>query len=314
MDSELLFDYVLSQRGRKIKVLNNFKFQLLKTLKSNCLLWTSSTKGCKAKCHTTDYELISESENVATLDALPAKSKERYEKEFQLFDTWRKEKYFEGVNEEIMMEYLQGIGEVYKPSSLWTRYSMLKTTLKAYENVDISSFSTMFAYLKGKIKNHKAKKAKALQGWQIKQFLTQAPDSTYLLMKVVLIIGISGGCRCEELTKLTIDDIEDKGSHLLVTLPNHTQNKPRKFIVINDTFGIDVLGIYYKYISLRPVNMTHNRLFLSYRKEKCTVQPVGINTLSKIPKEIATYLNLPDSDIYTGHSFRRSAVTLLTHT
>uniref|UniRef100_A0A6P7GK87 Uncharacterized protein LOC114343692 n=1 Tax=Diabrotica virgifera virgifera TaxID=50390 RepID=A0A6P7GK87_DIAVI len=259
-------------------------------------------------------EFMSESENVATLDAVPAKSKQKYEKQFQLFDTWRKEKCFEGVTEEMMMEYLQSIGEVYKPSSLWTRLSMLKATLKAYENVDISSFPSLFAYLKEKIKHHKAKKAKALEEWHIKQFLTLAPDSTYLLMKVVLIIGISGGCRCEELTKLTLDNIEDKGSHLLVTLPTHIKNKPRKFIVINDTFGMDVLGIYYKYLSLRPANLTHNRLFLNYKKEKCTVQPVGVNTLSKIPREIATYLNLPDSDIYTGHSFRRSAGALLTHT
>ncbi|XP_050501217.1 uncharacterized protein LOC126881172 isoform X2 [Diabrotica virgifera virgifera] len=214
----------------------------------------------------------------------------------------------------MMMEYLQGFGEVYKPSYLWTRLSMLKTTLKAYENVDISSFSSLFAYLKGKSKHHKAKKSKALNAWQIQHFLTEAPDSTYLLMKVVLIIGISGGCCCEELTKLTLDNIEDKGSHLLVTLPTHTENKPRKFIVINDTFGMDVLGFYYKYLSLRPANLTHNRLFLNYRKDKFTVQPVGIHTLSKFPKEIATYLNLPDSDTYTGHCFRRTAVTLLAHT
>uniref|UniRef100_A0A6P7GWA9 Uncharacterized protein LOC114343693 n=1 Tax=Diabrotica virgifera virgifera TaxID=50390 RepID=A0A6P7GWA9_DIAVI len=212
-----------------------------------------------------------------------------------------------------MMEYLQCIEKVYKPTSLWTRLSMLKATLKAYENVDISSFSSLFTYLKGISKHHKAKKAKALEAWQIQHFLTLAPDSTYLLMKVALIIGISGGCNCEELTKLTLDNIEDKGSHLLVTLPTHTENKPRKFIIINDTFGMDVLGIYYKYLSLRPANITHNRLFLNYKKDKCTVQPVGVNTLSKIPKEIATYLQLPDADIYTGHSFRRSAVTLLAH-
>ncbi|XP_056648387.1 longitudinals lacking protein, isoforms H/M/V isoform X2 [Diorhabda carinulata] len=247
-------------------------------------------------------------------ESLPEKSKEKYQKEYSLFNNWRIERNLQGVlNEEIMMEYLQGIGEVYKPSSLLTRYSMLKTTLKVFENVDIASYKKLAVYLKAKIKTHKAKRAKALEKWQIEKFLMEAPDQYYLLMKVVLIIAISGACRCEELTKLTVDDIEDKGSHLLITLPNPITNVSRRFIVINDRFGMDVLDIYNRYASLRPHNVGHNRFFLNYRKEKCTVQPVGINTLSRVPKEIATYLNLPDADIYTGHSFRRSSACFMSH-
>lgn len=36
-----------------------------------------------------------------------------------------------------------------------------------------------------------------------------------------------------------------------------------------------------------------------------------MNTISKIPAIIANYLNLPNSDLYMGHCFRRSSATLL---
>ncbi|KAL7294257.1 hypothetical protein TKK_0012273 [Trichogramma kaykai] len=40
-------------------------------------------------------------------------------------------------------------------------------------------------------------------------------------------------------------------------------------------------------------------------------QPVGINKFGSMPKEVATYLDLPNPNMYTGHSFRRTSGTLL---
>lgn len=41
------------------------------------------------------------------------------------------------------------------------------------------------------------------------------------------------------------------------------------------------------------------------------MQPIGINTIAKIPQKIAEYLKLPDSKPYTGHCLRRTSATLL---
>ena len=71
------------------------------------------------------------------------------------------------------------------------------------------------------------------------------------------------------------------------------------------------LDIYKKYAALRPLNTESRRFFLNYRNGKCTKQVVGKNTLGDIPKKIATYLKLPNPELYTGHSFRRSSATLL---
>jgi hypothetical protein len=62
---------------------------------------------------------------------------------------------------------------------------------------------------------------------------------------------------------------------------------------------------------LRPENISHKRLFINYRNKKCTVQPVGVNTLSKFPQKIAQFIGLQNPEEYTGHSFRRSSATLL---
>ncbi|KAJ8953211.1 hypothetical protein NQ317_000030, partial [Molorchus minor] len=47
--------------------------------------------------------------------------------------------------------------------------------------------------------------------------------------KVGLILGIAGACRTDELVNLTVDDIEDVGSSLIVKIPNTKTKIPRIF-------------------------------------------------------------------------------------
>jgi hypothetical protein len=53
-------------------------------------------------------------------------------------------------------------------------------------------------------------------------------------------------------------------------------------------------------MSLRPKKLSIERFFLRYAKQKCTSQPVGINTLSKVPSIVASFLNLANAEAYTG--------------
>lgn len=66
-------------------------------------------------------------------------------------------------------------------------------------------------------------------------------------------------------------------------------------------------------MKIRPQNMNqiNSRFFINYQNGKCYKQMVGINKFSKIPREIAQYLNLTFPEQYTGHSFRRTSATLL---
>ncbi|KAJ8977003.1 hypothetical protein NQ317_003430 [Molorchus minor] len=83
---------------------------------------------------------------------------------------------------------------------------------------------------------------------------------------------------------------------------------PRIFVV---TDVGNMLELFRKYLSLRPPHVKHKRLFLYYKAGKCSSQPVGKNTMGKIPSVVASYLKLPDVACYTGHCLRRSSATLL---
>ena len=130
-------------------------------------------------------------------------------------------------------------------------------------------------------------------------------------MKVALIFGICGACRSHELKDLEIQDVQDLGSALFVTIPKTKTNLPRSFTIVNTHYKICK-----RYINLRPqgIDNTTRRFFLNYQHNKCTRQVIGINKFASVPKEIAKFLKLPDSQLYTGHSLRRSSTTLLANT
>ena len=94
---------------------------------------------------------------------------------------------------------------------------------------------------------------------------------------------------------------------LLIQIPI-TKNYVPRFFAIHGQF----YKICKKYINLRPKNIEkHKRIFLNFFNGKCTRQPIGINTMRKIPKQIASWMSLPDPQLYTGHSFRRTLAILL---
>lgn len=126
------------------------------------------------------------------------------------------------------------------------------------------------------------------------------------LLQVVLILGVMGACRRQELHDLKFDDVKDLGSSLLVSIPNSKTNVSRAFTVTGKYYAICK-----KYMNLRPEACKSQYFFVNYYCGKCTVQNVGINKFGNMGKQIATYLNLPDPQSYTGHCFRRSSATML---
>ncbi|KAJ8972464.1 hypothetical protein NQ317_013375 [Molorchus minor] len=171
----------------------------------------------------------------------------------------------------------------------------------------ISKFPKLIAFLKRTGDGYQQnRKSKILTKSEIDRFLSSADDKEFLMIKVGLILGIAGACRTDELVNLTVDDIEDVGSSLIVKIPNTKTKIPRIFGV---TDVRNMLELFRKYLSLRPPHV--KRLFLYYKAGKCSSQPVGKNTMGKIPSVVASYLKLPDVACYTGHCLRRSSVTLL---
>lgn len=54
----LTVDFILSERGNNMLVVNDFKFMKRKILKSGQILWTCVVNNCQAKCHTEGGKLV----------------------------------------------------------------------------------------------------------------------------------------------------------------------------------------------------------------------------------------------------------------
>jgi integrase len=247
-----------------------------------------------------------------TLNLLPSKSRIKYEKTYELFKSWCSSKKVNNVTENVLIAYMSTRSKTLAPSTLWSIYSMLKTTLNVKENLDISRFNKLTAFLKQQNVGYKPKKSKILNKDEVKTFLLTAHDDVHLLHKVILIFGVAGACRRDELTKMQLNDVQDKDSIFIVNVRDTKTHINRTFTITNDEEGeIDYLSICRKYISLRPANATTSRLFIKYQNGKCTNQNIGMNTVAKVPKDIAEFLKLPEPQLYTGHCFRRTSATLL---
>ncbi|KAJ3629839.1 hypothetical protein MTP99_014205 [Tenebrio molitor] len=91
-------------------------------------------------------------------------------------------------------------------------------------------------------------KTQRLDIMEIEKFLREADNGTYLMMKVMLIIGISGACRREELTFLDVKNITDKGSYIIIQIPDTKTNVRREFTISPGNFeGLDLLEMFRTY-------------------------------------------------------------------
>lgn len=251
--------------------------------------------------------------NNAISGLLPDKSKSLYEKTYANYESWCTQKNVENItHEKVFLAYFKEQSMTKKSSSLWSYYSMLRSTLLLKKNVDISKYSHLIAFLKRNSDSYKPKKSRILTKENIVKFLQEAENEKYLLLKVSMIIGISGACRREELKNLKTKDVHDEGTVFRIVIPSTKTNVCREFFVTHgDVEGVNMVHLVRTYASMRPSDVETSRFFLSFRNNKCTKQPVGIHTFGNMCKIIAAFLKLPYSAEYTGHCFRRSSASLL---
>jgi integrase len=243
-------------------------------------------------------------------DLLPVKSRLRYEQEYNSFTEWRTQKRIKIVSDDILLVYFSEKANTMKSSTLWSRFSMLKSCLAIKENTH-HQYPKTIAFLKRQAVGYIPKKSKILTAEQVTKFLCEASDGEYLLAKVILVFGIFGACRRDDLIRLSLDDVEDNGRFLVVFLRDGKTHRSRSFTITNENCKFDPCTIYRKYADLRPKHMESRRLFVAYRNQRCYAQHVGCHTISGIPKLVAKYLKLKNPEEYTGHGLRRSSATML---
>lgn len=97
-----------------------------------------------------------------------------------------------------------------------------------------------------------------------------------------------------------VENVKDFGDEMVVKIPD-AKMKITKMYPIFGAFA----EVIRKYSKLRPKRAQTNRFLLNYQHGKCSINVVGKNRICQMPKEIASFLNLPNPKEYTAHSFRR---------
>lgn len=118
---------------------------------------------------------------------LPSKSKCLYENMYAAYRKWCTTKKIIKTTEDSILAYFNSELKCYKSSSLWTKYSMLRSMINLNEGVDISKFPSVIPYLKRKGEGHRPKKSHTLTKENVDNFLIRADNKEHLLNKVCVI-------------------------------------------------------------------------------------------------------------------------------
>lgn len=134
----------------------------------------------------TPPELRGAAETVSS-DLLPSKSKKVYESAYTSFVNWRKKYKTKSASESVLMAYFKELSQKYKASTLWSIYSMLKSTISVKEKTDIGAYPILTAFLKRRSTGFVSKKSNVFSAEEVDKFLTEAPDDEYFATKVNII-------------------------------------------------------------------------------------------------------------------------------
>lgn len=121
-----------------------------------------------------------------TENLLPKKSQKLYVKSYDKFINWKIDKKASSFSENVILAYFEELSKKFAPSSLWTEYSMLKSTLNIRHQINISQYYKLHAFLKRQSEGFTAKKSKTFEPSEINRFMTEAPDQLYLFSKVCI--------------------------------------------------------------------------------------------------------------------------------
>lgn len=238
-------------------------------------------------------------------ECIPEKSRDRYLKTLKEFTNWLDEQNCT-ADEDSVLVYLQHKSKTLAPNSLFSVFSMLK---KCLPSINMGSFHSVKGFLKNKNKGYRPNKARTFTASEFDKFILEADDFVFLLHKVILILGISGAMRCNEIFVLNMEDVVDKETFIQISVKDTKNYVDRQFFII-DTERAQYANIIRKYNALRPPNRSDKRYLTAYNKGKSTNLPVGINKIRSVPGAVASYLGLSEPEKYTGHTSRRSSATL----
>lgn len=132
----------------------------------------------------TEPDFVVAAAKIAESNLIPAKSKNSYQKKYDEFVKWKMEAKVKSITETVLLAYFQGLSQKFKPTTLWCYYSMLKCKIKLTDNIDISKFYKLTAFLKNSSIGHTPVQAEIFTDAEVARFIFGACDNEWLDVKV----------------------------------------------------------------------------------------------------------------------------------
>lgn len=247
-------------------------------------------------------------EEIKRRGMIPEKSRKQYYVEYRKYCDWKEKTGIQKDNntEATVGVYLEEKSKNVVPTSLFTTLSMLKAVLALEENVVINA-DHLNKILSKKCKGYTPKQSPTFTKKQLSDFL--GASDTFLIQKVIVILGMCGALRRQEMYDTNMTDIDMRDNVAIIKIgPSKTATRGT-FAIPKDESGY--FDVFKKYFDLRKAVEGPKEFLLQVRNNKCTRQRVGINKITETAKEIARYLSIPNFNEYSSHSFRRSSATAL---
>lgn len=130
--------------------------------------------------------------NEAVSSLGPSKSIEKYSAAYNHFVNWCNSKNVTVYQENVLLAYFNSmvIEKKWKSSTLWSRYSMIKSQLAIKKDINIGKYLKLRAFLKKSNEGYVAKKSRVFSKEEFERFICEAPDDSYLGLKVTIIFQV----------------------------------------------------------------------------------------------------------------------------
>ncbi|KAL7292517.1 hypothetical protein TKK_0014090 [Trichogramma kaykai] len=151
-------------------------------------------------------EIIEKEKQMIIGNLMPVKSCAQYEKVYNSFIQWKEKNNAQVINEDVLLMYFKELSEKWKPTTLWSHWSKLRT-LK--NSISMNNYHYLKTFVKQQSKGYQPKKSLILSWQYIEKFINISDHHIYFHNKVMLIFGVFGALRCQEIINIMTDDVID---------------------------------------------------------------------------------------------------------
>jgi hypothetical protein len=131
---------------------------------------------------------VEESAALAVNELLPVKSRKKYDKAYQQFEDWCREKRVRDITEEVLLAYFEQKSKKLKGSTLWSLFSMLRSTIQLKKNIEIKKYASLITFIKRKSTGQVSKKSNIFTKQKIEKFNDEDKGDFYVIQKITVLL------------------------------------------------------------------------------------------------------------------------------